>query len=192
VSTAASSAGYAYSLDDATVTGSYGAQASSFDLASGVGSTPAACASKPLKGWTFALGSLSISVVVGSGGGGGGGGGTHDGGACGPIATTWDSAVGTNGHAWYVIVPAEFPACASHPTGSITSTTQTTLCGTFFVEGELADSGAYQSSNEGSFPTTLWGIDSGLTPDVAQQLQTACMPFGSTFTYSGDATYEGI
>jgi hypothetical protein len=193
VSTGASAAGYSHTLEDATVTGSYAAQASELKLASGSSSAPAACVATPLKGWSFALGSLRLSVG-GGGGSEGGGGGTKDGGGsdCGPIATTSDGAVGSNGNVWQVIVPAEFPACASHPTGSMSYFVNTLRCLSPSWSGPLSDSGAVASQQFGPFPTTLWGIDLGITPEEAAQLNEACMPVSGGISYSGDTMYSPI
>jgi len=102
---------------------------------------------------------------------------------CGPIATTLSEIyVGPTAEVWFVIEPtSEPPACATHPTGTLTYHLTGGFCAGFSGSGLLKDSH--------STPVDYWGLDTGITQQLEQTL--GCPP-GLTASYSGDSVYTGF
>jgi hypothetical protein len=166
---------YTHAFSGGTVTGSY---AGELPVASFVADTvnQASCGLKGIKSWTFGMTATSTLDV-------------NTPPPCGPIGTSGDSATGANGNEWLVVVPVAFPACATHPTGTM-SLTVPGLCGPILNQTNTAikDSGVSQSDS-GGHPSHLWGIDLGGTHATLMQL---CGTPAIQLTYSGDSLYTGF
>jgi hypothetical protein len=167
---------YTHAFSGGTVTGSYAGEAAAASFVADAVSQ-ASCGLKGIKKWTFGTtGTSAIDINV------------PPPPPCGPIATHLSGAEGSNGDHWLVVVPAAFPSCATHPTGTL-AVTGGSPCPAFW-SGQIQDSGASSDLLGGPYPSHLWGLDTGHT---LSYIQTFCPGESVTSaSYSGDSLYQGF